>query len=131
VSNHHSPAEYLYEASGSDFDYTLRVHQLMITSAWHLLRGSEFQGNIVSEYTKMYDWQSYNLVRQPNGSGYLTNNGLTTRTNQLFYTTVTDPMAEFIPGARFLSSTAAEDAAASGRLRTSLQSGWGSGGALR
>ncbi len=130
VSKHQSPAEYLYEASGSDFDYTLRVHQLMISSSWHLLRGSEFQDDIVDEYTKMYDWQSYNLVRQPSGSGYITNNGLTTRTNQLFYTTVTDPMAEFVPNARFLSSTTAEDTAANSSLRSSLQSSWGNWGAL-
>jgi autotransporter-associated beta strand protein len=130
VSKHQSPAEYLYEASGSDFDYTLRVHQLMISSSWHLLRGSEFQSDIVDEYTKMYDWESYNLIRQPNGSGYITNNGLTTRTNQLFYTTVTDPMAEFVPNARFLSSTTAEDTAANSSLRSSLQSSWGNWGAL-
>jgi autotransporter-associated beta strand protein len=120
----------LYEASGPDFDYTLRVHQIMITSAWHLLRGSDYQDDIVGEYTKMYDWQSYNLVRQPDGAGYLTNKGLTTRTNKLFYTTLADPMGEFMPNARFLSSTAAEDAAANASLRSTLASSWGNWGAL-
>src|SRR5947207_6993357 len=78
----------------------------------------------------MYDWQGYNLVRQPDASGYLTNNGLTTRTNQLFYTTVTDPLSDVLLDARFLASTSAEDAAATATLRSSLQSAWGNWGPL-
>ena len=132
AQKHQSPAGFMYEAGGPDWAYTLGTHQTQLTGGWHEIRGSQFQSTIVNETQEYYRWAGYNLIRQPDGSGYLSNYGATTRTAGRFFTVGynDNPMTEFIPEARFLSQTAAEEAAALVSQRSSLQSQWGAWPAL-
>jgi autotransporter-associated beta strand protein len=130
ASQHQSPAGFMYEAGGADWAYTLGTHQAQYTTGWHDIRGSEFQQGVIDELTDYYDFVNYNLVREPSGTGYVSNFGASSRTGGRFFTTLTVPMSEFIPQARYLNRTAAEEISASSSLRTSLNSNWGNWGTL-
>jgi autotransporter-associated beta strand protein len=130
ASQHQSPAGFMYEAGGADWGYTLGTHQAQYMVGWHDIRGTEFQQPVIDELTEYYDFVNYNLIREPNGSGYVTNFGASSRTGSRFVTTFTVPMSEFIPQARYLNRTAAEEASALTSLRSSLNSSWGNWGAL-
>lgn len=129
-SQHQSPAGFMYEAGAADWAYTLGTHETQLWVGWHDIRGSEFQQRVVSDLAEYYNFTNYNLIREPSGTGYVSNYGATSRTGGRFFTALTNPMSEFVPEARYLNKTAAEEASALTSLRTSLSSSWGNWGTL-
>jgi hypothetical protein len=87
----------------------------------------------VDEEQDLYEFTGYNLIREPNGSGYFSNFGATSRTLGSFFSTGynSNPIAELVPEARFLVRTAAEEAAALSSQRSSLISQWNNWPALQ
>lgn len=129
-AQHQSPAGFMYEAGGADWAYTLGTHQTQLWVGWHDIRGSEFQDRVINDLREYYEFTNYNLIREPNGSGYVSNYGATSRTGGRFFTTLTNPMSEFILEARYLNRTGDEETAALASLRSSLTASWGNWGAL-
>ncbi|HMO26288.1 MAG TPA: hypothetical protein PKB10_08460, partial [Tepidisphaeraceae bacterium] len=132
ATKHQSPTGFLYEAGGPDFAYTQGTHQTNITNGWHRLRGSAYQSFVVDESQKLYDWVRYNFVRQPSGAGYLTNYGATTRLAGRFFAVGNNanPISEFVPDARFLDRTSAEEAQVLVAQRSALTNSWDNWGPL-
>jgi hypothetical protein len=111
-----SPAGFFYEESGADTNYNFEVMLPELADAW---RQSE-DPNLVAMTRKYTDWLGYNLLREPDGSGWFTNVAPNSRTSSKFYADVRpDPERtalnnQFVPVvpdlAAFLSSR--EDLAA-------------------
>ncbi|WP_434445024.1 hypothetical protein [Lentzea sp. E54] len=111
-----SPAGYFYEESGADTNYNFEVMLPELADAW---RQSE-DPSLVAMTRKYTDWLGYNLLREPDGSGWFANIAPNSRTSSKFYADVRpDPERtalnnQFVPVvpdlAAFLSSR--EDLAA-------------------
>ena len=111
-----SPAGFFYEESGADTNYNFEVMLPELADAW---RQSE-DPNLVAMTRKYTDWLGYNLLREPDGSGWFANIAPNSRTSSKFYADVRpDPERtalnnQFVPVvpdlAAFLSSR--EDMAA-------------------
>ncbi|MDX8029242.1 hypothetical protein SK803_03430 [Lentzea sp. BCCO 10_0856] len=116
ASTGQSPAGFFYEESGADTNYNFEVMLPELADAW---RQSE-DPNLVAMTRKYTDWLGYNLLREPDGSGWFANIAPNSRTSSKFYADVRpDPERtalnnQFVPVvpdlAAFLSSR--EDLAA-------------------
>ena len=127
TTTHQSPAGFMYEDNGPDWEYTLNTEQLQIIKGWHVIKGTEFQQDLIDEFTRYYNFLNYNLLQEPDGSGYISNYGASTRTAGSYFPVGYQPFspAEFIPQAQYLMSTAEEDAQNLASQRTTLASQWG------
>ncbi|MEU0883772.1 hypothetical protein ABZ345_34645 [Lentzea sp. NPDC005914] len=79
-----SPAGFFYEESGADTNYNFEVMLPELADAW---RQSE-DANLVAMARKYTDWLGYNLLREPDGSGWFTNVAPNSRTSTRFYADV-------------------------------------------
>ncbi|NGY63477.1 hypothetical protein G7043_31600 [Lentzea sp. NEAU-D13] len=79
-----SPAGFFYEESGADTNYNFEVMLPELADAW---RQSE-DPNLVAMTRKYTDWFGYNLLREPDGSGWFTNVAPNSRTSSRFYADV-------------------------------------------
>jgi autotransporter-associated beta strand protein len=130
-TKHQSPAGFHYEAGAVDWAYTVGTHGSNLNIAWDLLRGSTYQQDIIDEASDWYQFASYNLIRSADGASYLTNMGVAARlTQRVFEPSVTYSLSEFVPEARILNRTAAEENARIINQRASLASSWGNWGTL-
>lgn len=126
AKNYQSPAGFLYEVNGPDFAYSFGTHVFCINAAWFLAKDSPIADHLIEETRRLFDpWGAYNLVLQPDGSGYFTNFGVTTRTGMNFTAHAYTPLAEHIPIARAFSQTTDEHTAALAAKRAKLAASWG------
>ncbi|KJK38306.1 hypothetical protein UK23_41275 [Lentzea aerocolonigenes] len=79
-----SPAGFFYEESGADTNYNFEVMLPELADAW---RQSE-DPNLVAMARKYTDWLGYNLLREPDGSGWFSNVAPNSRTSSKFYADV-------------------------------------------
>lgn len=110
------PAGFFYEKGGTDMNYNFEVMLPELADAWR----QSHNGHLVTMAGKYADWLSYNLLREPDGSGWFSNVAPSTRTSALAYDdTRPDPErtalnAQFVPEVPTLGAftSAREDLAA-------------------
>ncbi|RAS70278.1 hypothetical protein C8D87_101578 [Lentzea atacamensis] len=118
-----SPAGYFYEESGADTNYNFEVMLPELADAWR----QSGDANLVDMARKYTGWLGYNLVREPDGSGWFANIAPNSRTSSKFYADVRpDPertalnnqfvpevpdLAAFVPSREDLAAARAEWAA--------------------
>lgn len=97
-----SPAGFYYEEKGFDFNYNLGVHANNIAAEYHYFKDTEYEEQLLAEQSKFFDWISYNLVIEPDGSWYTPNAAASKRisslNNAIYRKSI--PLAEKIPIAR-------------------------------
>jgi hypothetical protein len=111
-----SPAGFFYERGGMDMNYNFEVMLPEMADTYHQT-GDRV---LVSMAARFADWLGYNLVREPDGSGYIANIAPSSRTSSRYYDDVRqDPdrtalNSLFVPEAPALGAfmTAREDLAA-------------------
>ncbi|MCQ0012800.1 hypothetical protein [Actinomadura madurae] len=114
-----SPAGFFYEKTGADMNYNFEVMLPELADCWRQ-SGDPRLVAMASAYT---DWLGYNMLREPDGSGWITNIAPSSRTSTLFYKdTRPDPErtalnGQFVPDVPSLGAflSAREDLAAAGR----------------
>jgi len=79
-----SPAGFFYEESGSDTNYNFEVMLPELADAWR----QSNDANLVTMARRYTDWLGYNLLREPDGSGWFTNVAPNSRTSSKFYADV-------------------------------------------
>ncbi|NUP04179.1 MAG: hypothetical protein HOW71_03255 [Nonomuraea sp.] len=112
-----SPAGFFYEKSGPDQNYNFEVMLPEMADAWR----QSGDPHVVGMAARYADWLGYNLLREPDGSGWLTNVAPSSRTSSRFYDDVrpdperTSLASQFVPEvpalAAFLSAREDLDAA--------------------
>ena len=115
ATNGQSPAGFFYEVSGADQNYNFEVMLPEMADAW---RQSD-DPNLVAMAEKYTAWLGFNLLREPDGSGWFTNVATSSRTSARYYADVRpDPDrtalgSQFVPEVPALGAffTAAEDLA--------------------
>ncbi|MCX4530236.1 hypothetical protein [Streptomyces sp. NBC_01669] len=116
ADNGQSPAGFFYEKGGTDMNYNFEVMLPEMADAWRQSNNS----HLVTMAGKYTDWLGYNLLREPDGSGWFSNIAPSTRTSTLAYAnTRPDPErtalnAQFVPAVPALGAfmSAREDLAA-------------------
>jgi hypothetical protein len=111
-----SPAGFFYDPRGMDINYNFEVMLPEMAELYLLTRNPL----LVSMARKFADWFGYNLLREPDGSGWLTYYAVSDRTATAFYDDVTpDPdrtilASHFVPAVPDLGAffTSREDKAA-------------------
>ncbi|MEO3824040.1 hypothetical protein [Actinomadura sp. B10D3] len=111
-----SPAGFFYEKTGADMNYNFEVMLPELADCWRQ-SGDPRLISMASAYT---DWLGYNMLREPDGSGWITNIAPSSRTSTLFYDdTRPDPErtalnGQFVPDVPSLGAflSAREDLAA-------------------
>ncbi|MGI5228028.1 hypothetical protein [Actinoallomurus sp. CA-142502] len=76
-----SPAGFFIEQRGMDMNYNFEVMLPETADAYHQTGDKTF----VSMARAFADWLGYNLVREPDGSGYIANIAPSTRTSSRYY----------------------------------------------
>lgn len=79
-----SPAGFFYEESGPDTNYNFEVMLPELADAWR----QSNEANLVTMARRYTDWLGYNLLREPDGSGWFTNVAPNSRTSTKFYADV-------------------------------------------
>lgn len=110
-----SPAGFFYEPTGMDINYNFEVLLPEIAEIF-VLTGNR---TVVDMARRFADWFGYNLLREPDGSGWLTYYAMSARTSEAFYENVipdpdrTNLGSYFVPEVPDLAAffTAAEDRA--------------------
>jgi hypothetical protein len=111
-----SPAGFFYERRGMDMNYNFEVMLPELADTYH----QTGDPTLVSMATTFADWLGYNLIREPDGSGYIANIAPSSRTSSRYYDDVRpDPdrtalNSLFVPEVPALGAflTAREDLAA-------------------
>ena len=124
-AEHQSPAGYMYESAGPDHAYTFGTHVMNARIAWPLAVDNFVGEFLAEELQKLFEWGRYNYIREPDGSGFYTNFGVSTRTAGRYLTAMRVPMADRVPQARALSMSDSQIAAAITRRRSELAEQWG------
>ncbi|QIZ37390.1 hypothetical protein [Saccharopolyspora sp. ASAGF58] len=84
AANGQSPAGFFYELTGADTNYNFEVMLPEMADAWR----QSNDANLVTMTRKYTDWLGYNLLREPDGSGWFANVGPNSRTSSRFYADV-------------------------------------------
>ncbi|MDX3502471.1 hypothetical protein PV689_11145 [Streptomyces sp. ATCC51928] len=93
------PAGFFYEKGGTDMNYNFEVMLPELADAWRQSNNA----HLVTMARKYTGWLGYNLLREPDGSGWFSNVAPSTRTSALAYdNTRPDPErtalnAQFVP----------------------------------
>ncbi|WP_197288785.1 hypothetical protein [Nocardia sp. NRRL S-836] len=75
-----SPAGFFYEESGADTNYNFEVMLPELADAWR----QSGDANLVTMARRYTDWLGYNLLREPDGSGWFANVAPNSRTTSRF-----------------------------------------------
>ncbi|WP_062213088.1 hypothetical protein [Streptomyces sp. NBRC 109706] len=86
VARGQSPAGYFYEPRGMDIAYNLNVTLSEIVEILDHTEAPELVGTV----ERFADWLGYNLVREPDGAGYIANTAGSARTPMYYLDDVTD-----------------------------------------
>jgi hypothetical protein len=127
-----SPAGYFYEKDGPDWGYNLGTHHSNLHVAWHYARGTDLERSFVDEKRRWCDWLSYNAVLEPDGSGFVLNRAVETRTGKTFldpldadaHNLAYVPLAEKVELARPFEPSAEERANRLTAKRKTLEKDW-------
>ncbi|MBB5139874.1 hypothetical protein HNP84_009638 [Thermocatellispora tengchongensis] len=76
-----SPAGYFYEPRGTDMNYNFEVMLPEMAETWHAT-GDPVLVDMTRKFT---DWLGYNLIREPDGSGYICNVAISARSQTRYY----------------------------------------------
>jgi hypothetical protein len=114
--NGQGPAGFFYEEGGMDMNYNFEVMLPEMADAWRQSNNE----HLVTMARKYTDWLGFNLLREPDGSGWFSNIAPSTRTSTLAYDdTRPDPERtalnnQFVPSVPALGAflSAREDLAA-------------------
>ncbi len=79
-----SPAGFFYEESGTDTNYNFEVMLPEMADAWR----QSGDAHLVTMAARYTDWLGYNLLREPDGSGWFANVAPNARTASRFYADV-------------------------------------------
>lgn len=121
-----SPAGFYYERDSADFGYVFHTTRSDMNMAYHYARGTDLGGWIEEMESRWAEWISYNLVRQPDGSGYVINRGVESRQRHAFRDYLDTGMAEKVPGSRAFSTSVAELRRQRQEARAALERDWAS-----
>lgn len=127
-----SPAGYFYEKDGPDWGYNLGTHHSNLHLAWHYARGTDLEPVFVDEKRRWCQWLSYNAVLEPDGSGFVLNRAVETRTSKAFLDPLDPdahnlagvPLAEKVELARPFEPSAEERAKRLAAERITLEGNW-------
>lgn len=122
LAHHQSPAGYWYENHACDWPYTLRTHAGNLLMAWHYGRKTDLADLFVRAEQRWTEWQSYNCLREPDGS-YVLNLAINSRTRTLNRTRH-NPIAERVVLQRAFLPTRDEAAQAVRAKRRELEKAW-------
>lgn len=103
-----SPAGFYYEANGLDMGYNLSVHLQNLIGDYNYMRNTEYLQDLVEKESKFFDWLSYNLVIEPDGSYFTTNSAPSKRQASVTFDRKDIPLAEVLPIARAFVRTKEE-----------------------
>jgi len=106
-----SPAGYMYEAGGPDWGYNFGTHHSNIRMAWTLARQmnlADLAGDLEREHRLWIEWLSYNAVPEPDGSLFLLNRAIETRTSHDRFAQLNTPLAQTVEGARAFAASRGE-----------------------
>ncbi|MEO3764096.1 hypothetical protein [Streptomyces sp. B8F3] len=81
AENGQGPAGFFYEEGGMDMNYNFEVMLPEMADAWR----QSHNGHLVAMARKYTDWLGYNLLREPDGSGWFCNIAPSSRTSTLAY----------------------------------------------
>ena len=124
VAEHQSSAGFMYEWGGSDVGYS-QVHDNNLRLAWQFLQAAPtVRDPLLRESADWHRWLSYNLVLQPDGSGYLNNAGINTRTTTSFVLPNSRPIAKQVPEALPFTPSADERRRDIAARRAVLAANW-------
>ncbi len=111
AANGQSPAGFFYEETGADVNYNFEVMLPEMADAWR----QSNDPNLVTMTEKFTDWLGYNLLREPDGSGWFTNVAPNARTSTLFLADVRPDPDRTALGNQFVPVVPALGAFLSGR----------------
>ncbi|SER84250.1 hypothetical protein [Lentzea albida] len=94
-----SPAGFFHEESGADTNYNFEVMLPELADAWR----QSGDPNLVAMTRKYTDWLGYNLLREPDGSGWFANIATNSRTSSRFYADVRPDPERTALNAQFVS----------------------------
>lgn len=80
-----SPAGFFYEAYGVDWGYNLNTHHSNLLMIWQYAKGTELEKYVRNEEESYLDWLSYNVVPEPDKSGYVINRAVECRHFKPFF----------------------------------------------
>src|SRR5690606_10268659 len=70
-----SPAGFYYEEDGYDMSYNLGVHLQNLMGDYHYFKDTPLEQALIEKESLFFDWLSYNLVMEPDGSYFSANSG--------------------------------------------------------
>lgn len=103
-----SPAGFYYEADAYDMGYNLGVHMQNLMTDYFYFRNTPFLQKMIDKESAFFEWLSYNLVREPDGSMFIYNAGSSSRTGSGYIRRKDIPLAEQLPLARAFVRTQEE-----------------------
>ena len=106
-----SPAGYHYESTGPDWGYNFGTHHSNIRMAWHLARQMNLPGiarRLERDHQLWIEWLSYNAVPEPDGSAFILNRAIETRTSMDRFRRLDTPLAETVEPARAFATSRQE-----------------------
>ncbi|GBG07121.1 hypothetical protein PAT3040_01669 [Paenibacillus agaridevorans] len=106
-----SPAGFYYEADGFDMGYNLGVHLQNDLIGYHYFKDTDLEQPFLEKERAFFDWLSYNLVLEPDGSFFTPNAAPSRRTTASSIERKDIPLAEKLPIARAFVRTQEEIAA--------------------
>lgn len=127
-----SPAGYFYEKDGPDWGYSLGTHHSNLHVAWHYVRQTDLEPMFVDKKQRWCEWLSYNAVLEPDGSGFVLNRAVETRTSKAFLDPLDPdahnlagvPLAEKVELARPFEPSTEERAKRLAAERKTLEDNW-------
>jgi hypothetical protein len=93
-----SPAGFFYDPRGMDINYNFEVMLPELAELYLLTRNPQ----LATMARKFADWFGYNLLREPDGSGWLTYYAVSDRTAEAFYDDVIPDPDRTILGSHFI-----------------------------
>jgi hypothetical protein len=115
-----SPAGFYYEADGFDMGYNLGVHLQNDMAGYHYFRDTDMEQPFLQKESAFFEWLSYNLVMEPDGSHFTSNAAPSRRTGSSHIDRKDIPLSEKLPLARAFVRTQEEIAAEIAKARSDI-----------
>ena len=103
AANGQSPAGFFYEVTGADQNYNFEVMLPELADAWR----QSNDPNLVAMAAKYTTWLGFNLLREPDGSGWFTNVAPSSRTSARYYADVRPDPDRTALGSQFVPAVPA------------------------
>lgn len=119
-----SPAGFYYEHATVDWGYNFGTHRGIVRMAWFYAKDTPYEEHFLRTESLWYEWLSYNAVREPDGSLYVLNRALESRTKRATVDYLPTELAEKLPLARAFVMSQSEAAEDLTQRRAALQETW-------